>query len=215
MKQPKKLSSKKPSKTALFEAARRWDAASVTALLKVAPALAGATDPKGRTALHIACAVPPAPGLGEPNGIATVTALLKAGADLEAEVPMPAEEGDFRANPVWYAASRGENVPLVKFLLRRGGDASYSLWTALFRDNVALMRALLAAKPRLNLRAHGETPIFYAARLQRLKTLDLLIKAGADPRIRDDRGRDAVDIAKARRLPKDVIARLEQLKQQS
>jgi hypothetical protein len=49
----------------------------------------------------------------------------------------------------------------------------------------------------------------YAARLQRLKTLDLLIAAGADPAIQDDRGRDAVDIAKARRLPKDVIARLE------
>ena len=93
----------------------------------------------------------------------------------------------------------------------------------MFRDNAELMRALLAAisasqtrvnalLPRLNLRAHGETPIFYAARLQRLKTLDLLIAAGADPRIKDDRGRDAVDIAKARRLPKDVIARLEQLR---
>ena len=202
---------RKPSKSALFDAAKRWDAAAVTALIKAAPALAGATDPKGRTALHIACAVPPGPGLGEPNGIATVTALLTAGADLAAEVPMPAEEGDFRANPVWYAASRGENVPLVKFLLRRGGDASFSLWTAVFRDNAELIRALLAAGPRLNLRAHGETPIFYAARVQRLKTLDLLIEAGADPRIRDDRSRDAVDIAKARRLPKDVIARLERL----
>ena len=76
-----------------------------------------------------------------------------------------------------------------------------------------MMRALLAAKPGLDPRAHGETPIFYAARLQRLKTLDLLIKAGADPRIKDDRGRDAVAIAKARRLPKDVIARLEGLAQ--
>jgi ankyrin repeat protein len=94
----------KPSKTALFEAAKRWDATAVTALLKAAPALVHATDPKGRMALHIACAVPPGPKLGEPNGIATVTALLKAGADLEAHVPMPAEEGDFRANPVWYAA---------------------------------------------------------------------------------------------------------------
>ena len=202
----------KPTKTALFDAAKRWDAAAVTMLLKAAPALITATDPKGRQALHLACAVPPAPRLGEPNGIKTVTALLDAGADLEAHVPMPAEEGDFRANPVWYAASRGENVPLVRFLLKRGGDASYSLWTAVYRDNVDLMRALLAAKPRLNLRAHGETPIFYAARTQRLKTLALLIAAGADPSIEDDRGRDTVDIAKARRLPKDVIARLEQLK---
>ena len=38
---------------------------------------------------------------------------------------MPADEGDFRANPVWYAASRGRNLALVKFLLKRGGAASY------------------------------------------------------------------------------------------
>jgi hypothetical protein len=205
----------KSSKTALFEAARRWDAATVTALLKAAPVLVTATDPKGRQALHIACAVPRGPKLGEPNGIATVTGLLKAGAGLEAHVPMPAEEGDFRANPVWYAAARGENLALVKFLLRRGGDASYSLWAAVFRDNTEMMRTLLGAKPRLNLRADGETAIFYAARLQRLKTLGLLIAAGADPSIKDDRGRDAVDIAKARRLPKDVIVRLEKLRTSS
>jgi ankyrin repeat protein len=202
----------KPSKTALFEAAKRWDAAALKELLKAAPALVDATDPKGRQALHIACAISPDPSLGEANGIATVTVLLAAGADLEAQVPMPEEEGDFRANPVWYAASRGENLPLVKFLLKRGGDASYSLWTAVFKDNVTLLQTLLAAKPRLNLRAHGETPIFYAARTKRLKTLDMLIKAGADPSLQDARGRDAVNIARARRLPKDVIARLEKLR---
>jgi uncharacterized protein len=205
----------KPSKTALFDAAKRWDARAVAAVLKVAPDLVHATDRQGRTALHIACAVKPAKGLGEPDGIKTATALLKAGADLEAHVPMPAEEGDFRANPVWYAASRGENLPLVKFVLKRGGEPSYSLWTVIFRDNAEMMRALLAAKPRLNLVAHDETPIFSAARLQRLKTLDLLIAAGADPSIKDDRGRDAVEIAKARRLPKDVIAKLEKLRASS
>jgi hypothetical protein len=196
----------------LFDAARRWDAAVVAALLKAAPGLVNATDPKGRQAIHIACAAPPGRKQAEPNGTATVTALLKAGAALEAEVPMP-DEGDFRATPVWYALARGENLPLVRSLLKRGADASYSLWAAVFRDDAKLMAALLAARPRLNLRAHGETPIFYAARLRRLKTLDLLIRAGADPAIKDARGRDAVDIARARRLPKDVIARLEQLRQ--
>jgi len=97
----------KPSKTALFDAAKRWDVAAVKALLKAAPELVHATDPKGRMALHIACAVPPSPKLGETNGIATVTALLAAGAGLEAQVPMAEEEGDFAATPVWYAASRG------------------------------------------------------------------------------------------------------------
>jgi hypothetical protein len=40
----------------------------------------------------------------------------------------------------------------------------------------------------------------------------LLIAAGADPTIKDRRGRDAVDIAQARRLPKDRLARLANLK---
>ena len=50
---------KRPSKTALFEAAKAWNAAAVKGLLRAAPALVTATDPKGRMALHMACAVPP------------------------------------------------------------------------------------------------------------------------------------------------------------
>jgi hypothetical protein len=157
----------------------------------------------------MACAVKPGgTDLGEPNGIKTAGTLLKAGAGLEAAVPMDEDEEDFRATPLWYAVSRGENLPLVKFLLKRGADASYPLWAAVFRDDAVLCRELLAAKPRLNLKAHGETPVFYAARLKRLKTLDLLIKAGADPSIPDRQGRDAIAIARARRLPKDVIRRM-------
>jgi uncharacterized protein len=57
--------------------------------------------------------------------------------------------------------------------------------------------------------------MFYAARLKRLKTLDLLIEAGANPAIVDDKGRDAVDIARARRLPKNLIDRLADSKRRS
>lgn len=199
----------KATKTALFEAAKRWEAAAVRTIATTLPSLVAATDPKGRTALHIACAVDPkGKALGEKDGTRTAAALLAAGAALEAFVPMPADEGDFRANPLWYAASRGRNLPLVRFLLKQGADPSYSLWTAVFSNDVSLMRTLLAAKPRLNLISHGETPIFYAARLKRLAVLPLLIEAGADPSIKDPQGRDAVDIARARRLPKTVIERL-------
>jgi len=38
-----------------------------------------------------------------------------------------------------------------------------------------------------------------------LKTLELLIQAGADPCIKDGRGRDALEIARARRLPQKFI----------
>ncbi len=201
------------TKTALFEAAKRWEAGAVRVIATAMPSLALATDPKGRTALHIACAVDPkGAGLGEKDGTRTAAALLATGAALEAFVPMPGDEGDFRANPLWYAASRGRNLPLVRFLLKQGADPSYSLWTAVFQNDAPLMRVLLAARPRLNLVAHGETPIFYAARLKRLNVLPLLIEAGADPAIRDPKGRDAVDIARARRLPKPLIERLAALK---
>ena len=204
-----------PSKTKLFAAASLWDEHSVAANLALAPELVGASDPQGRTALHRACAVKPgsSPQLVEPNGIKTVTTLLKAGAELEREVPMNEDEGDFRATPLWYAVARGENLPLVEFLLKRGANASYSLWAAVWRDDALLCRTLLKSKPQLNLKAHGETPIFYAARLKRLTTLDMLIDAGADPSIPDLRGRDTVAIAQERRLPKEIIARLESLKQ--
>jgi uncharacterized protein len=203
----------RPSKTAMFEAARAWDLAEVRALVKASPQLAHATDPRGRTALHLACAVKPGSQvLGEPHGLKTVTVLLEAGAGLEVAVPMDEDEGDFRATPLWYVVARGENLPLAQFLLKRGADASYSLWAAVWRDDEVLCRHLLKTKPKLNLRAHGETPIFYAARLRRLKSLGLLIEAGADPTIPDPQGRDAVEIAQARRLPKDLISRLIDLK---
>lgn len=203
----------KATKTALFEAAKRWEAGAVRTIVTLLPALAQATDPKGRTALHVACAVDSkGKALGEKDGTRTVAALLAAGAELEAFVPMPEDEGDFRANALWYAASRGRNLSLVRFLLRQGADPSFSLWTAVFSDDAPLMRVLLAAKPRLNLMSHGETPILYAARLQRLKTLPLLIEAGADPSIKDPEGRDALDIARARRLPKALLERLAALK---
>ena len=204
------------TKTALFDAAKRWEAGAVRVILEALPSLAKASDPKGRTALHIACAVDPrGDKLGEKDGTKTVAALLAHGAELEAFVPMPADEQDFRANPLWYAASRGRNLALVRFLIKQGADPSYSLWTVVFSDDAEMCRELLKAKPRLNLVSHGETPIFYAARLKRLKTLPLLIEAGADPSIKDPKGRDAVDIAKARRLPNAMIERLEALKRRA
>jgi ankyrin repeat protein len=202
-----------PSKTALFDAATTWDADSVQALLTASPELVRASDPKGRTALHLACSVKPGRRtLGEQDGVRTVRVLLNAGADLEQSAPMDEDEGDFRATPLWYAVARGENLSLVRYLLKQGADASSSLWAAVWRDDDVLLRELLGNKPRLNQRAHGETPLFYAARLKRLKTLNLLIEAGADPGIPDNQGRDAITIARARRLPKEAVSRLAALR---
>jgi ankyrin repeat protein len=200
----------KPSRTALFSAVHMWDWPTVAALIGAAPELVDASDPNGQTALHRACSVKPgsSPQLVEPNGIKTVTILLDAGADIEQPVPMDEDEGDFRATPLWYAVARGENFPLVEFLLQRGANASYSLWAAVWRDDDVVCRALLKSRPELNLKAHGETPMFYAARLKRLATLVLLIEAGADPSIPDSKGRDSVAIARERKLPDEIIEQM-------
>ena len=200
----------------MFSAARRWDREAVAALCAAAPELIDASDPQRHTALHRACAVKPgsSAALLESNGIATVKALLGAGADLERAVPMDEDEGDFRATPLWYAVARGENFPLVEFLLEQGANASYSLWAAVWRDDEQVCRALLKARPELNLKAHGETPLFYAARLKRLATLAMLIDAGADPSIADPKGRDSVAIARERKLPAGIIERMESLQRE-
>ena len=128
---------------------------------------------------------------------------------------MDEDEGDFQVTPRWYAVARGENLQLVQLLLTRAAVASYSLWAAVWRDDDVVCRELLKNRPRLDLRAPGETAIFNAARLKRLRTLNLLIEAGADPTIVDDQGRDAIDIARARRLPTNLIDRLAGPKQRS
>jgi uncharacterized protein len=89
-----------PSRTALFDAAKHWDFAKVKDVLAAVPALLKARDPQGRMAIHVACAAKAGAEQGEPHGIKTVTALLKAGTPLEAEVPMDEDEGDFRATPI-------------------------------------------------------------------------------------------------------------------
>ena len=73
--------------------------------------------------------------LVSPPGVKTVTAILKAGADLATEVPTDEDEGDFRATALWYAVARGENLPVVRLLLNHGADPSYSLWAAVWRDD--------------------------------------------------------------------------------
>lgn len=81
---------------------------------------------------------------------ATKTALFEAakvweaGAALEAFVPIPADEGDFRANPLWHAVARGHNPRLVRFLPKQGAHPSYSQWTAVFHDGAACLRVLLS-----------------------------------------------------------------------
>lgn len=204
----------KPSKTQWFSAAKSWDYARIKALLKEAPELRDATDAKGLNALHMACAVKPGKkGLHEPNGIKTVIVLLDAGIDIESVAFTDNDGGAWRANAVWFATGRGQNLPLAKFLLKRGGDPSYSLFTALWGYKPEFARELVKHKPRMNLReGNGRTVLHAAAVPHRLEVLELYLDAGADPWIKDNAGITPIDLAKKRRVPKGIIERMERTK---
>ena len=168
-----------------------------------------AGDRRGRTPLHLACGARPAnPSAGDPYGVATVDALLAHGAALEAVEAIPDGSAAFPATPLWYAVARGDNLPLVEHLLRLGAKADHCMWAVVWRDDAEMCRALLAVKPRLDLVFDGETPLFYAARLRRLTTLELLLDAGADCAFVGPGGVTVVEIATRRRLPWPVVERL-------
>jgi ankyrin repeat protein len=198
----------KPSKTALFSAAKRWDSKSLDALLSSAPSLIDATDPRGRKALHIACSIKPGTrGTLESNGIRTVLALFRHGADLHDYVPL--EEGSFKATPIWYAVAHGDNLPLVKMLLKRGARADNCLYAVVWNDNADVLREILKTNPPLDDVQAGEPVIISAIRWRKLKTLDMLIDAGADLSFLGAKGRDAVFHAKRKKLPSSMLARLQ------
>jgi uncharacterized protein len=204
---------KKPSKTAWFNAAQSWDYRQLKEMLREAPALLAASNPKGLNALHMACAVRPGkPGLHEENGIKTVTALLDAGIDIESVAFRDDDGSEWRANAVWFAVGKGQNLPLVRFLLKRGGDPSYSLFSVLWGYKPEFARELVKYKPRMNLRGgDGRTVLHAAVNPNRLEVLNLYLSAGADPSIKDKLGITPLDLAKKRRVPTEIIERMEKI----
>jgi len=200
-----------PTKTGLFNAAKHWDADTLARVLSEAPRLIAATDPRGRNALHVACAVKPrAAGTLEPNGIRTVDTLLANGADLHGHVPL--EDGKFKATPVWYAVAHGDNLPLVRMLLKRGARVDNCLYAVVWNDNADMLREILKTHPPIDAREASEPVIVSAVRWRKLRTLEVLMKAGADVSIPDRNGHDAIYHARAKKLPAAIIARLETLR---
>ena len=205
-----KTAAKKPaSRTALFAAAKRWDAAAVRELLARAPALAAARDARGRTALHVCAGASGAATRGRAKAaIAAARALLEAGADLDAVHEIPDDAEVFRATPLWYALARGRNGELARFFLSQGADPDHCLWTVIWSDEPDLVRALLRAGSKPDVRFSGETPLIYAARLGREKAVLELVAAGADVGARDAKGLTAAEHARKKRLAPAVQAAL-------
>jgi uncharacterized protein len=195
------------SKTALFKAAKEWDAPEARRLLAAQPALAQALDPAGRTALHLCAGQPLAERPGAAS-VATAKALIAGGTALETVQPI-ADDGEiFPATALWYAVARGRNPDLVAFLLKQGANPDHCLWATAWANDAGLTRMLLKAGARTELRFDGETPLVYAARLGREAAILALVAGGADIRAVGKKGRTPHELARKKRVASAVLAKL-------
>lgn len=180
---PASAAARQPSPP-LHEAARFDHAGEVMKLL-----LAG-TDPNVRdaqrnTALHIA--------IREESENA-MNALLKAPAT---DVNAINQAGE---TPLMLAAIKGR-LPWVKTLVARGAHVNEAGWTPLHYaasgPNEAVVRWLLEQGADLNARSpNGTTPLMMAAGYGGLSSVEVLLAANADVRLKNDVGLTAADFAR-------------------
>lgn len=198
------------SRTALFAAAKAWDAPSARRILAAKPALATATDASGRAALHVCAKRSYVEYRAESaQGMATVRALLDAGTPFDLVHPIPEERTTFPATPLWYAVAHGRNPVMTRFFLDLGATPDHCLFAAVWTDDVDILAMLIAAGAPLEPNAFGATPLVYAAQLGREASIRVLVAAGAAIGVVDHRGRSPYQLARARKVSAATLALLQ------
>ncbi|ATQ43539.1 hypothetical protein CSW64_14560 [Caulobacter mirabilis] len=164
--------------------AHRWR--EVAEGLARRPDLIGVVDERGRNWLHLACMTP-----GEDEAsLRTADVLLAVGLGLND----PAfTEGAWRATPLWHVISRGRSVKLAQHLLALGADPDYCLFAAVWNDDHAAIRLLIANGADIEEGAdRGDTPLLGAVSWSRFGAAETLLKAGANPDARNAKGETAL-----------------------
>ncbi|MGM0588370.1 MAG: ankyrin repeat domain-containing protein [Bacteroidota bacterium] len=118
----------------------------------------------------------------------------------------------FRFTPLIYASFNG-HFEVVKVLVNNGADVNAtnkdggtSLMNASFNGHVDIVRYLIAQGANLNaqLNENGYSALMFAAEKGNTETVQVLIDAGCDPQLEDDKGRTAADIAREFEHPQVV-----------
>jgi ankyrin repeat protein len=193
------------SKTAFFEAAREWRAADVAAMAREVPELVAARDNSGRAALHVCSRRQPKDVAERKRALATARALVAAGADVKAIHEIPDDGELFPATALWHALVWGRNRPLGAYLLAHGSDPNHCLFGLVWNDDLVAAKLVRRYGAELDEFGHGETPLIYAARHQRVRFAEWLLRQGADATLRDRRGFTALHHAVRRRLPSSML----------
>jgi ankyrin repeat protein len=178
------------SKTRLFQSIKALDVEAVGSQLAAQPALVRAVDDRRRNPLHFLCSLP-----ADPKTSARSLALARRFLDAGLDVNGPAfVEGVFQATPLWYAISRGRNLPLARFLLKRGSTPEHCLWAAGFADNVEAIDLLVRSGASLDPVTEDETPFLGAIKWSRFAAAERLLRHGANVNFQNRKGVTALHL---------------------
>lgn len=179
------------SKTSLQESVRGWRWREVADGLAARPDLLGVRDERGRNWLHHCCGSALA-GRDPADSIRTADLLLELGLGLND----PAfREGEWQATPLWFAVGRGGNIVLAEHLLKLGANPNFCLFAAVWNDDRATIRLLLAHGADIEEGAdRGDTPLLGAVAWSKFGPAEELLLAGADPDFRNPKGDTALHL---------------------
>jgi uncharacterized protein len=178
------------SRTRLFRSIQTLDVEAVTSLIEARPDLLRATDDRRRNPLHFLCSLPADPKTSG-RALALARRLLDAGLDVNAPAFV---EGAFHATPLWYAISRGRNLPLAKLLLKRGSTPENSLWAAAFAENIEAIDLLVRSGATLDPVTEDETPFLGAIKWSRFVGAERLLRHGANVNFQNSKGLTALHL---------------------
>jgi uncharacterized protein len=176
------------SKTRLFQSIKSLNLEAVAALLEAHPELKQVKDERGGNALHFLCSLPSADKIRE-RSLELARYLLGLGLDINEPAFV---EGPFKATPLWYAISRGRNLPLAKFLLKKGSTPGYCLWSAGFHDDVVAIDLLIKTGARVDPVTEDETPFLGAIKWSHFAAAERLLRHGANVNFPDSKGMTAL-----------------------
>ena len=171
-------------KTRLFQAIKALDVDAVGTLLEAQPDLIRVIDDRRRSPLHFLCGLPADPRTSA-RSLALARRLLDAGLDVNAPAFI---EGAFQATPLWYAISRGSNLPLARLLLKHSSTPENSLWAAGFAENVEAIDLLVKSGASLDPVAEDETPFLGAIKWSRFTAAERLLRHGASVNFQNSKG---------------------------
>jgi uncharacterized protein len=179
------------SPVAMFHAARR-DRPDVLALLIDLGFPLEVQDSTGKRPLHEAAAN---------NAIRAVQFLIERGAEIDPR------ESTYNGTPLGWAA-HGDHIEAVRFLSRHSRD----LWALCFHGYIDRLREILAGDPTLaqGVNRDGRTPLWWLPDDEKkaMEAVELLLAAGANPRVKSTDGGTAADFARRRGMS-EIAARLE------